>query len=405
MTDPDREYGLNTRAIHAGEEPDPATGALAPPIHLSTAFHLGTAEQGAQLFSGQREGFVYTRWGNPTQRALERRIAALEGAEDALATASGMAAIATAVLTAVKGGDHVVATKTVYSATYTLLAKQLPAYGVTATFVDATEPSNVVAALQENTRLVYLESPGNPTLALNDIATIADGVRDRAGQRGLEPPLIFVDNTFATPVNQLPLTLGADVVLHSATKYLCGHGDAIAGAIVGPAIFVESARKGMLRDLGGIISPFNAWLILRGIQTLPLRMERHNSNALAVARFLADHPSVEWVAYPGLESFPQHALARRQMQGFGAMIAFEVKGGVEAGRRLVDGVRLCTLAVSLGDTRTLITHAASTTHSTVPREARLVAGITDGLVRLSVGLEDAGDIISDLDQALAGFSA
>lgn len=388
------EYGVFTRAIHAGELPDTATGAVAVPIYMANTYAFPTAEDAAATFAGQETGYIYTRWGNPTQAILERRIAALDGGEAALATASGMAAIATAILSVVRQGDHIVATKAIYSGTFNLLDKELPHFGVTTTFVEASDPRNVAAAMRDNTRVVYLESPGNPTLALNDIAGSATLAREAGA-------LTFVDNTFATPINQRPLDLGADVVLYSATKYFCGHGDAIGGAIVGSQAFIEHARTGILRDVGGIISPFNAWLILRGMQTLPLRVERHNANALAVSRFLEAHPAVNWVAYPGLESHPQHELARRQMRGYGGMVCFEVKGGVEAGAHLMNHIELCTLTVSLGDTKTLICHSASTTHSTVPPEARRVAGITDGLVRLSVGLEDPEDIIADLDQALA----
>lgn len=387
------KYGVFTQAIHAGEAPDRATGAVAVPIHMANTFAYASAEEAAATFAGEQAGYIYTRWGNPTQEVLEKRIAALEGGEAALATASGMAAISTAILSVVRQGDHIVASKAIYSGTFNLLNRELPHYGITTTFVDASDPQNIAAAMRDNTRIVYLESPGNPTLALNDIA----GGAEVARQAGA---LTFVDNTFATPINQRPLDLGADVVLHSATKYFCGHGDAIGGAIVGSQAFIEEARSGVLRDIGGVISPFNAWLILRGIQTLPLRMARHNANALQVSRFLEEHPAVNWVAYPGLESHPQHALARRQMRGYGGMVCFEVKGGVEAGARLMNRIKLCTLTVSLGDTKTLICHSASTTHSTVPPEARQAAGITDGLVRMSVGLEDPEDIIADLAQAL-----
>lgn len=391
---PNDEYGTFTQAIHTGEALDETTGAVAVPIHMANTFAFPTAEDAAATFAGEGTGYVYTRWGNPTQATLESRIAALEGGEAALATASGMAAISTAILSAVERGDHIVATKAVYSGTFNLLSKELPRYGVTTTFVDASDAGNVADAIRDDTRIVYLESPGNPTLTLNDIAASAKLAREAGA-------LTFVDNTFATPINQRPLNLGADVVLYSATKYFCGHGDAIGGAIVGSQSFIEKARTGILRDMGGIISPFNAWLILRGMQTLPLRVERHNANALQVSRFLEEHAAVNWIAYPGLKSHPQHELARRQMRGYGGMVCFEVKGGVEAGARLMNRIKLCTLTVSLGDTKTLICHSASTTHSTVPAEARRAAGITDGLVRLSVGLEDPEDIIADLDQALS----
>jgi methionine gamma-lyase len=397
------KHGIYTQAIHAGESPDPLTGAVVPPIHQSTTFAFRTADEAAAaferytepalLFQGQQDPYVYTRWGNPTVTALERKIAALEGGEAALATASGMAAIASAVLTAVTPGQHIISARAIYSGTYELFSRKLPPLGIQVSFVDATEPANIRAALQPHTRLIYIETPGNPLLDITDIAAVAD-IAHRAGV------MTMIDNTFATPVNQRPLELGIDVAVHSATKYLCGHGDAIAGAVVGPADLIHRARTGMLRDFGGIISPFNAWLTLRGVMTLPLRMERHNANALALARWLEEHPRVRLVRYPGLESDPGHAVARRQMTGFGGMIAFELEGGIEAGRRLMDRVRLCTLAVSLGDVRTLICHPASTTHSYIPAEARKAAGITDGFVRFSVGLEDPEDIMADLEQAL-----
>lgn len=396
---------LFTQVIHAGESPDPATGAVAPPIHQATTFSFSTADEAAAAFerytrpaidwTGEADPYVYTRWGNPTQTALERKVAALEGGEAALATASGMAAISAAVLTAVQAGDHLVAAQSVYSGTYELFHRKLPALGIEVTFVDATQAENVRQALRPNTRAVYIETPGNPLLDLIDIAAVVEIARSHTSR-----PLVIADNTFATPVNQRPLELGVDVIVHSATKYLVGHGDAIAGVLIGPAEFAHRARTGMLRDFGGIISPFNAWLALRGMLTLPLRVERHNANALQVARWLEQQPQVSLVRYPGLESHPHHTLARNQMSGFGGMVAFELSGGVEAGKKLMDRVRLCTLAVSLGDVRTLICHPASTTHSYIPVEARHAAGITDGFVRLSVGLEDPADIISDLEQAL-----
>jgi cystathionine beta-lyase/cystathionine gamma-synthase len=304
-----------------------------------------------------------------------------------------MAAIATAVLNVVGAGNHMVSARTIYPSAYHLFDVELRALGVKTTFVDATEPQNVAAALTQDTKLVYLESPGNPILALCDLAAIASLAREAGA-------ITICDNTFATPINQRPLDLGIDVVIHSLTKYFCGHGDAVGGAIVGRRAFVERCADEPLRYFGGILSPFNAYLILRGTQTLPLRVERHNANAFAVARFLGDHPNVGWVSYPGLESHPQHTLAEKQMRGYGGMVCFELKGGVSAGSRLMNSVKLCSLAVSLGDARSLITHPASTTHSVVSREQRLSQGVTDGLVRLSVGLEDAKDIIADLERGL-----
>ena len=400
---PDPSWGLSTVAIHTGHSVDPRSGALANPLHMSTTYAFATAEAAAHAFEVATPGegqsmpdgqFVYTRWGNPTQAALEAVVAALEGAEAAVATASGMAAISGALLMALKPGDHVVAPKSVYSATHTQLTYWLPRYGIDVTQVDATDTDAVAAALRPNTRLLYLESPDNPTLRVTDLRACAD-IGHAHGA------LVMADNTFATSYNQRPLELGVDVVLHSMTKYLCGHGDAMGGAIVGRADWVRECRRGVLRDFGGVISPFNAWLIRRGVETFPLRMAHHNANALTIARALESHPAVAWVSYPGLPSHPQHALARRQMPGgFGAMLSFELKGGLAAGARMLSRVQLCAQAVSLGDTKTLVTHAPSTTHTTVPAEARHAAGITDGLVRMSIGLEDPADILADLDQAL-----
>ena len=390
MTEAD--YGFSTKAVRAGEQPDPTTGAVVPPIYQTNTYFFRSAEEGAAIFAGEREGFVYARYGNPTQATLERRTAALEGGEAALATASGMAAVTTAIFAIAKKGDHIVSADSLYSGTYDFFSNKLPSLGIEVTLVDATDPSAFQKALRENTVAIYMETPGNPTLAVTDIAAVVE-IAKSAGV------MTLIDNTFATPYNQRPLELGVDVVIHSATKYLGGHGDTMAGVIVGSKEFIERNSK-LLRVLGGVISPFNAWLILRGIPTLPLRMERHNSNALEVAHFLENHPKVERVIYPGLPSHPQYEVARKQMKGFGGMVCFEVKGGLEAGRRLMNSVKLCTLAVSLGDNRSLICHPASMTHASMSPEGRLAVGISDGLIRFSVGTEDIQDIIRDLSQAL-----
>ncbi|HOQ59445.1 MAG TPA: PLP-dependent aspartate aminotransferase family protein [Vicinamibacterales bacterium] len=389
-----RPAGLHTTAVHAGEAPDPATGALATPIHLSTAFHLGTAERGAAVFSGREEAYVYSRWANPTVSAFERKAAALEGAEAAIATASGMAAIASAIFTSVQSGDHIVSATAIYPSTYHLMATQLASMGVRTTFVDATDPGNVARAIGPSTKLVYLETPGNPTLALCDLEAIGRIARSA----GLAT---ICDNTFASPVNQRPLELGIDTVVHSATKYFCGHGDAVGGLVLGRAAFIDRCLKEPLRYYGGIMAPFSAYLMLRGAATMPLRVMRQNSSALRIAEWLERHRAVARVLYPGLPSHPQHALAKRQMPGgFGGIVCFDLAGGVEAGARLMNAVRVCSLATSLGDARTLISHPASTTHSVVPPEARLAQGVTDGLVRLSVGIEDVEDLVADLDAGL-----
>ncbi len=389
----ERPVGINTIAIHAGEAPDPATGALVPPLHLANTFFLGSAEDGAAIFASEKAGYVYSRWGNPTVDVLQKRVAALEGADAALATASGMAAISTAILGVARAGDHIVAAKAIYPSTYHLMQIELRALGIATTFVDATDAQNIAHALQPNTKLVYLESPGNPILALCDFAAVAQIAQDAK-------IISMTDNTFATPINQRPLEFGIDVVVHSATKYFGGHGDAVGGVIAGSREFIKHCADEPLRFFGGILSPFNAYLILRGIQTLPLRTERHNANAHAVAQFLEQHRAVKWVSYPGLASHPQNALAQKQMHGFGGMVCFELKDGLRAGARLMNAVKLCSLAVSLGDTRTLIVHPASTTHSVVSRAEREAQGVTDGLVRLSVGLEDVEDIIADLEKGL-----
>lgn len=385
---------LQTLAVHAGEAPDPTTGALVPPLTLATTFHMGSTENGAALFSGEKEGYVYTRWANPTVTVLEKRVAALEGAEACVATASGMAAITTTLLANLKAGDHVVAAKAIYPSTFAVLSQDFSQYGIETTFVDATDIENVAEAMRTNTRVVYMETPGNPLLALCDLEEIARIARDAGA-------VSICDNTFATPVNQRPLELGMDIVLHAATKYLCGHGDAVGGLICGKRDFIERTRTHTLRYFGGILAPFNAYLITRGITTLPLRMKQHNENAMRVAEFLETHSAVASVSFPGLASHPQFHIAKKQMRGFGGMVSFELKGGLDAGARMMNKVKLCALATSLGDARTLISHPATTSHVVVSRAERIKQGVTDGLVRLSVGIEDVNDIVADLEQALS----
>jgi cystathionine beta-lyase/cystathionine gamma-synthase len=384
---------MHTQAVHAGEHPDPSYGDNLAPIHMATTYYLGSAEEGASLFTGERDGYVYNRWGSPNQTMLEEKVAALEGAESALATATGMAAISTALFSVLKAGDHVVATDALYSGTQHVIAHELPRFGIETTMVDAVDPANVERALRPNTVLLYLETPGNPTLKISDIAALTAIAR----RHGI---LSFLDNTFATSINQRPLELGVDLVLYSATKYMAGHGQAMGGMMAGSRALIDRARTGALRYLGGTISPFNAWLIMLGMHTYPLRVERQSQSALELARWLEDHPAVSWVRYPGLESHPQYAIARKQMRGFGGMICFELRGGVEAGRRMMNRIKVATLAVSLGHTKTLVCHAASTTHSTLTPAERQAAGVTDGLVRLSVGLEAVADLMQDLDQAM-----
>lgn len=390
-----QQVGYNTTIIHAGQSPDPITGALSTPIYQTSTFVFETAEQGAARFALEEEGFIYTRLGNPTQQALELKLAALEKAEAALAVASGMTAIAGSLWTLCRQGDHIIAADTLYGCTHALLSHSMPRFGIEVTFVDATDPDNIRKAMQPNTKVVYIETPANPTLEIIDITATAKVAHDYKAQ-------LIVDNTFMSPYCQRPLELGADIVVHSATKYINGHGDVVAGVVLGNKEFINQVRFVGVKDItGGCISPFNAWLTLRGLKTLGVRMERHCQNAMHVAQYLEKHPKVQQVYYPGLKNHPQHQLALTQMSGFGAMIGFEVTGGIAAGRLIMNHVRLCALAVSLGDTETLIQHPASMTHSPIAREERVKAGISDGLIRLSVGLEDPEDIISDLEQALA----
>jgi methionine-gamma-lyase len=388
-----RKKSFATICVHGSGGVDPQTGAVSVPIYQSSTFAFKSARHGAEIFAGEREGFVYTRLGNPTQAALEREIAFLENGEDALATSSGMAAITVVCLTAMKAGDSMVAAKTLYGGTHLLFRKTLPDLGIKVRQVDPTNPDEVRNAIDETTRLLYIETPSNPTLEIVDIALMAQIAHDAGA-------LLVVDNTFATPYYQRPLNLGADIVIHSATKYIGGHGDTVAGLIVGPKEFIQRARSEVNRDLGACISPFNAWLLLRGLKTLPIRMERHSENAMRIAQYLSFHPKVNWVRYPGLRTHPQYELACRQMDGFGGMIAFEVKGGRRAGEILMNSVKLMTLAVSLGDVDTLIEHPATMTHSTYSPEELEELGITEGMVRLSVGIEDVNDLIEDLRQAL-----
>jgi len=383
-----------TLAVHAGEHPCPATGALDTPIYQSTTFVSADSDDMAAVYGEEKFGYMYTRYGNPTIGALEEKLAALEGGEAALAAASGMAAISSAILGYVKSGDHVVAARSLYGAAYNFLNKKVPRMGASTTFVASTCVEDFAKALQPNTRLIYFETPSNPVLDIVDIAAVA-----RLGHSRGIPTMI--DNTFASPALQQPLKLGVTVAVHSMTKYLCGHGDAMGGAIIGPKAYISDLLHEYLRDFGGVISPFNAWLILRGIHTLHVRMPAHCANAQKIAEFLAEHPKVERVNYPGLARHPGYELAKKQMRAPGAMISFEVKGGYEGGKKVMDGVKVFARAASLGDTRSLIVHSASTSHRAVPREQRLAIGVTDGLVRLSVGIEAAEDLIADLDQALA----
>jgi methionine-gamma-lyase len=384
---------INTIAVHAGDDHTQHHGALSVPIYPASVYAFADADEGAAIHNEEKDGYYYGRLGNPTQRALEAAMAELENGEQALALASGMAAISAAVLSIVKTGDHIVAPQSMYSTAYNLFHHLAEQFSIETTFIDATETENYRTAVRHNTKLFWLETPTNPLVLITDLEAVAGIAREHDIKT-------VADNTFATPYNQRPLELGVDAVIHSATKYLGGHSDLTAGILVGSSEIVEVARHGANKLYGGNIAPQVAWLVLRGIKTLALRMERHNSNASALANMLGDHPGVEAVYYPGLESHPNHDIAKRQMPGgYGGMIGLDL-GTVEAGKAFANAVKLCTLATSLGGVETILQHSASMTHASISREERMKAGISDGLIRLSVGVEDIDDLADDLTQAL-----
>ncbi|RAQ96203.1 O-acetylhomoserine aminocarboxypropyltransferase [Thermogemmatispora tikiterensis] len=426
-----RSYGFETLALHAGQETaDSATGARAVPIYQTSSFVFDSPEHAADLFALRKFGNIYTRIMNPTQDAFERRIAALEGGVGALATASGQAAETLAILTIAEAGDEVVSSTSLYGGTYNLFRYTLPKLGITVRFVDSRHPEQFRAAITERTKAIYTEALGNPRLDMLDIEAVAA----IAHEYGV--PLI-VDNTLPTPYLLQPLKHGADIVVHSATKFIGGHGTSIGGVIVdggkfdwsngrfpaftepdpsyhglryveafGPLAYIIKARVQLMRDIGAAISPFNAWLFLQGLETLPLRMERHSQNALRIAEFLEGHPAVSWVSYPGLPSHPQHELAVRYLtHGYGAILGFGIKGGLEAGKMLIRHVELFSHLANVGDAKSLIIHPASTTHSQLTPDEQLETGVTPDFIRLSIGLETVEDLIEDLDQALRAVSA
>lgn len=392
-----RPLGFATRAIHHGYDPLAHEGALTPPVHMTSTFAFETAGAGGEMFAGERAGHVYTRISNPTLALLEDRMAALEGGEAAIAFASGMGAITAVMWTFLSPGDEIIVDRTLYGCTFAFFRHGLAKFGVTVTHVDMRDPENLRAAISDRTRIVYFETPANPNMRLVDIAAVS-AIARKAGAKTV------VDNTYATPLLTRPLELGADIVVHSATKYLGGHGDLVAGIAVGNGADMQAVRLVGLKDMtGAVMAPLTAHLIMRGLKTLELRMERHCASAMAAAELLEAHPAVAAVHYPGLAGFPQHELAARQMPGFGGMIAFELVGGMAAGIRFLDALQLARRAVSLGDAETLVQHPASMTHSTYTAEERHAHDISDGLIRLSVGLETPDDILADLEQALRGL--
>ncbi len=375
--------GFATDAIHVGQEPDPSTGAIIVPIYQTSTY--------VQEELGKNKGYEYARSGNPTRTALERNLARLEGGSHALAFASGMAAI-NAVMTLLKSGDHVICSHAVYGGVYRLFTRVLVNFGLEVSWVDTTCAGNVEKAVKKNTRLLYVETPTNPTMEISDLAEMSRIARARNLQ-------LVVDNTFMSPYLQRPLEYGADMVVHSTTKFLNGHSDSIGGAVILRRQEDRDRLYLIQKSAGAILGPMDCWLVLRGVKTLAVRMEQHNRNSQAIAEYLEKHPKVKHVYYPGLPSHPQHALAKRQMKGFGAMLSFEL-GSLEAAQRMLRQVKVCSLGESLGGVETLISHPATMTHASVPAEERAKIGITDGLVRISVGIEDVEDLIADLNRAL-----
>jgi cystathionine beta-lyase/cystathionine gamma-synthase len=376
--------GFSTDAIHIGQEYDPATGAIIVPIYQTSTY--------VQEELGKHKGYEYSRTSNPTRAALERNLARLEGGRFGFAFASGMAAI-NAVLTLFKSGDHVVAGRNLYGGTFRLFERVLKNFGFEFTYVDTTNLANVEEAIRDNTRLLFLETPTNPIMEITDLAAASE----LAHRHGL---LVAVDNTFMSPYLQRPIELGADIVIHSTTKYLNGHSDGVGGAVVMNDDGLAERLKFLQNAAGAVLGPMDSWLVLRGVKTLVVRMRQHGENGMAVAQFLAAHPKVKQVHYPGLPSHPQYELGTKQMRGPGGMLSFET-GSLENARTVLNSVKLCSLAESLGGVETLISHPATMTHASVPPEERARLGITDGLVRISVGIEDVEDLIADLDQALA----
>jgi cystathionine gamma-lyase len=378
---------FRTRQIHAGVTPDPTTGAILTPIHQSTTFVQPSVDE------YMATGYSYSRSGNPTVRAMEIKVATLEEGADAAAFGTGMAATNAVMMAMLNAGDHVIFSDVIYGGTYRLATQVYRRFGVEYDFVDTSKPENVAAAIKDNTKLVFTETPANPTLKLTDIAAVSE----IATENGIPH---CVDNTFLTPYYQRPFELGADLIVHSTTKYFDGHNATVGGAVVSKTPELHEQIKFIQNSTGTTMSPQVAWLTLQGTKTLSERLDRQSDNAMQVARFLEAHPKVNQVAYPGLESFPQHELAKKQASGFGAMAWFEVKGGAEAGKTLMGLVQLWTLAENLGSVESLITHPVTMTHAAIEPEERLKVGITDGLVRISVGMEDAEDLIEDLSQAL-----
>ena len=387
-----KKSGFDTKLIHAGEIQDQFHSATTP-IYQTSTFGFSSADEGAKCFAGESDGYIYTRIGNPTINALERQLAILENGYGGIAVSSGMAAVTTIYLALMSSGDHIVSTDAVYGPARNVMEKQFIRFGFQFTYLNTTNVDNIKKAIRPNTKILYIETPANPTMDITDIAACATIAHEHGA-------LLVVDNTFCSPYLQNPLDLGADIVFHSMTKSINGHADIVAGIIIAKEKNIYTQLRNMMINLGCNMDPHQAYLVLRGLKTLSIRMERAQQNAQQVALFLEKHPKVAWVKYPGLESHPQFELAKKQMRGSGSMISFGLKGGYEAAKKLMNNVHLALLAVSLGGVETLIQHPASMTHSKVSKEEKIKAGITDDLVRLSVGIEDANDIIDDLANGL-----
>jgi cystathionine beta-lyase/cystathionine gamma-synthase len=386
--------GFSTKSVHGVEKPD-RLGSVVTPIYETAVFAFSKTQELLEVIERKKEGFIYTRWDNPTVRAFERSMAVLEDAEEAAAFSSGMAAVTTTVLSLVGSGDHVVSTRDVYGGTFQFFKEFLPRLGIDVTFVDATDLNGMAASVRSNTKIIYAETPTNPTLKIADLSKIVQ----LAKKGGSSKSLTVIDSTLASPFNLNPIQYGIDLVVHSATKYLGGHNDVTGGIVCGAKESI-SKLKDARKILGGTLDPIAAWLLSRGLKTLGLRMERHNSNGIKVARYLEGHPKVKRVYYPGLSSHSQHSIARKQMRGFGGVVSFEIIGDLRKTMQLVDSLKLCSLGASLGGTETLVTQPVTSSHHFVGAQDREEAGISDQLVRLALGIEDPEDIIADLEQAL-----
>ncbi|MCA1032363.1 methionine gamma-lyase [Bacillus timonensis] len=384
---------IDTQVIHGGYDSQEHYGSLTPPLYQSSTFTFSTAEQGERRFAGGEEGYIYSRLGNPTVKALEERIALIEGAEAGLAFGSGMAAVSAVLFALLKSGDHLLCSKGIYGCTFGLLQLMKDKFNIEHDFSEMNTEEEINKRIHPNTKLIYVETPINPTMKLIDLQMVVKVAKERNIS-------VIVDNTFSSPYLQQPILLGCDVVIHSATKYIGGHGDVIAGLVVGKSDFISELAMTTKKDIGGIISPFDAWLLLRGLKTLPIRMERHCSNASIIAKLLKDHPTIEHLYFPGDPDSPDYSIMQKQMKHPGGLISFTINGTKEDAQRIINQLRLIKIAVSLGDAETLIQHPATMTHSVVPADVRELMGIHDNLLRLSIGLEAWEDIWEDLNQAL-----